>query len=87
MRKLVLVLASALILDGALADDNAWVYTPETHMTLAPASSEGVLAGIDARERGFSANQLDVLDRRYWTSVWTYGDVNFGAVFFVITIK
>ena len=60
MRTMNITLAATLTLSGAMAIDDwngtAWVYTPETHTTIAPVTAE--------------SNTLENSDNRFWTSTW-----------------
>lgn len=59
-------LAVALPLAVA-ADENDWVYTPETHPAITPATTVGSIAGLDAKARGFDAAEPGIVDKWYWT--------------------
>lgn len=87
MRQMLMCLASSLALSGAMADDNDWVYTPETHTALAPATAEGMMAGIDAFARGIGTHLPTTVDKWYWTFDWITGGVNFGTVGMCIIFK
>lgn len=78
MRRMLLGMVSALALGGALADDNDWVYTPETHTTIPPTNAEGILNGLDARPRGFGYSLSATVDKWFWTYGWGIGEVYFG---------
>ncbi|MBQ6327739.1 MAG: hypothetical protein IJI35_01875 [Kiritimatiellae bacterium] len=76
MRRTLLVLAGALALGGAVADGDqwdgsSWVYTLETHTSVAPASAESAVLGID----------------KYWSSASASGILHFGPYGMVIVIR
>lgn len=78
MRQMMIGLALTIAFNGALADDNDWVYTPETHVTITPTTAEGTMAGLDARARGFDIPAPTTVDKWYWTSDWITGDIYLG---------
>lgn len=76
MRRILIALAGALALGGAIADGDqwdgsSWVYTPETHTAVAPATAESAVLGID----------------KYWSCAWAQGILHFGPYGMVIVIK
>lgn len=87
MRRMLIGVAAALAFGGAMADDNDWVYTPETHTTIAPASAEGTMDGLNARSRGIDGALPATVDKWYWTFDWGVGDVYFGPVGFLLLIR
>ena len=76
MRRILIALAGAIALSGAVADGDqwdgsSWVYTPETRTAAEPSSAESAVLGID----------------KYWSSAWAYGILHFGPYGMVIVIK
>ena len=50
-------------------DGQSWVYTSETHTTIAPSTDEATIAELDAKARGLDATVGDTtVDKWYWTS-------------------
>ena len=67
LRLLAFAALAASFAIPAFADANTWVYTPETHATIAPATAEGTMGGLDAKARGFSDTDAITVDKWYWT--------------------
>ena len=86
MQRILTCMASAFALLGALADDVPWTYKSEDHETIAPAVAEGLMAGLDARERGFYDLVPVAVNRWFFTYDWTFGDVTFydGGTYLII---
>ena len=50
-------------------DGQSWVYTSETHTTIAPATDWTTIAGLDAKARGLGGTAGNTtVDKWYWTS-------------------
>lgn len=63
---LLAALATAAVV--ALADGDEWVYTPERHATVAPATAWGMMAGLDAVARGLCGTAEDnTVDKWFWS--------------------
>ena len=69
MRRMTIALAAALAMGMAAADENDWVYTPETHSAIAPATAE--------------SETLDV-DSSFWSRAWAACRILFGQGFAVV---
>lgn len=73
MRKMMITLAATLALGGAMAAENwngtDWVYTPETHQTIAPVSAESSVATVSSA---------------YWSMAWSVLRVVFRPGLFLI---
>ena len=63
MRRIMIALAAAIAMGMAAADVNDWVYTPETHIAIAPATAE---------------SSPETVDRSFWSCDWAFGQVFFG---------
>ena len=72
LRLLAFAALAASFAIPAFADANTWVYTPETHATIAPATAEGTIEGLDAKARGFSGTYAITVDKWYWT--WCFSN-------------
>jgi len=69
MRRTMIALAAAIATGVAAADENDWVYTPETHATIAPARAESATAFVDSS---------------FWSSGWSVWKILFGRGFAVV---
>ena len=70
----MIALAAAIVLGGARAgvdewDGSSWVYTPETHASIAPATAESATFPVDSS---------------YWSSAWTTCTIFFKLGFTLI---